>query len=147
MRMKSGESIIGTLSGVIKSKTLRRLPEEQRWCAEYVLSIRGVPSNPVPGVGGDHIPIEVGGSRHAERGEDEHAPAQEREKYDTQPTGAVPDLTVRRMYMTRSHISDLWSSRRMSRMQGNRNTQINATMNAERGQYQEWCKVKMVVKD
>ena len=44
-----------------KAKTVRRLPEEQRWCAE-VMSIRGVPSNPVPGVGGDHIPNEVGGS-------------------------------------------------------------------------------------
>ena len=33
--------------------TVRRLPTEQRRCAEDVLSIRGVPSNPVPRVEGD----------------------------------------------------------------------------------------------
>ena len=72
LRLKSGESIIATQIGVIKAKTVRWLPEEQKWCAENVLSVRGAPLNPVPGVRGDHIPIEVGGSRHAERGEDEH---------------------------------------------------------------------------
>ena len=55
--MKSDESIIGTLNGVIKAKTVRRLPEDQKWCAEEVFNIRGVPSNPLPGDGGDHIPI------------------------------------------------------------------------------------------
>ena len=38
------------------------------------------------------------GSRHAERGEDEHAAAQEREKCDTFPTVAALDPTVRIMY-------------------------------------------------
>ena len=74
LRMKSDESIVGTPNGVIKAKTVRRLPEEQRWCAEDVLSMRGVQSNPVPGVGGDHVPVDVVGSRNAECGEDEHAP-------------------------------------------------------------------------
>ena len=67
LRTRSDESIIGTPNGVIKAKTVRRLPEERRWYAEDVFSIRGVPSNSVLGVGGDHIFIEVGGSRHAER--------------------------------------------------------------------------------
>ena len=90
------ESIIGTPKGLIDAKTVRRLPKEQRWCA----GIRGVPSNPVTGVQGNHIPIEVGGSRHAERGEDEHATAQEREKCDTQTTLAAPDPTVRTTQFT-----------------------------------------------
>ena len=34
---KSDESIIGTTSGVIKAKTVRRLPEDQRW-AEHTRS-------------------------------------------------------------------------------------------------------------
>ena len=55
--MKSDESIIGTLNGVIKAKTVRRLPEDQTWCAEEVFNIRGVPSNPLPSDGGDHIPM------------------------------------------------------------------------------------------
>ena len=57
LRMKS--------DGVIKVKTAKRLPEDQRWCTEEVLNIRGTPSNPVRGVGGDHIHTEVNGSRHA----------------------------------------------------------------------------------
>ena len=61
--------IIGTWSGVIKAKTVRRLPEDQRWFAEEVLSIRGIPSTPVPC---DTL-VEVSGPRHNERGEDEHA--------------------------------------------------------------------------
>ena len=43
LRMKSDESIIGTPNGVIKAKTVRRLLEDQRWCAEEVLSTRGIP--------------------------------------------------------------------------------------------------------
>ena len=112
VEMKSDESIIGdTEWSEIRAKTVRSLPEEQRWCAEDVLSIRGVPSNPVPGVAGDRIPIEVGGSRHAERGEDEDAPAQERERCDNQTTNGAPDPTVRRMYITRSHIRDYGAAR------------------------------------
>ena len=38
LRMKSDESIIGTANGVIRAKTGRRLPEDQRWRAEEVLT-------------------------------------------------------------------------------------------------------------
>ena len=48
--------------------------------------------------------------QHAERREDEHAPAQEREKYDTQTTVAALDSTVRRTHTTRSHIRDYGAS-------------------------------------
>ena len=40
LRMKSDESIIGTPNGVIKAKTVRRLPEDQRWSTEEVLSFQ-----------------------------------------------------------------------------------------------------------
>ena len=40
------------------------------------------------------------------RGEDEHAPAPEREKRDTRPTVAAPSPTVRRLCTTRSHIRE-----------------------------------------
>ena len=72
LRKKSNESIIGTPNGVIEAKTGRMLPEDQRWCAEEVLNIRGIPSNPVPGAGGDHLPIEVNEAKHTEREEGEH---------------------------------------------------------------------------
>ena len=95
LRMKSDESIIGTPSGVIRAKTARRVPEDQRWCAAEVLNIRRIPSNPVRGAGGDHILIEAYGTKHSERGEDEHAPALEREKCGTRSAVAAPDPTVR----------------------------------------------------
>ena len=95
LRMNSDGSIIGTPSGVIKAKTVRRLPEDQRWCTEEVLSTRGIPSNPVPSTGKDHIPTEVNGTKHAL--------AREREKCDARPIVAAPDPTVRGMYMTRTH--------------------------------------------
>ena len=69
-----------------------------------VLDIRGVPSNPVPGAGGDHIPIKANKARRAELGEDDHVPALEREECDTRTTVVAPDPTVRRMYVTRPHI-------------------------------------------
>ena len=96
----------------------------QIWYAEDVLNIRGVPSNPVPGVGGDHVPGEVGGSRHAERGEDEHAPAQELEKYDNQPTVAEPHRTSESMELQ----TDVPDARRSKQAD-----QCHTTMNAERG--------------
>ena len=56
LRLRNDESIIWTPSGVIQAKTIRRLLEDQRWRADEVLNIRGGPSNPVPGAGGDPKP-------------------------------------------------------------------------------------------
>ena len=106
LRIKGDTSIIGTPNGVIKAKSVRRFPENQRWCAEEVLNIRGVPSNPVVGAAGDHISIEANGTRRAELGEDERVPAQDREECDTRTTVAAPDPTVWRMYKARSHIRE-----------------------------------------
>ena len=104
--MKSDESITGVPNGVIKAKTVRRFPEDQRRCAEEVLSTKGIPSNPVLGVVRDRIPTEVNGSWHAKRGEEEQAPAQGRGRCDTRPTVAAPDPTVRRKYIARSHVRE-----------------------------------------
>ena len=71
-----------------KAKTVRRLPEDQRWRAEKVLNFRPTPH---PGVGGDHIPIGANEARRAEPGEDEHVPAQEREEWDSRTTVVAPD--------------------------------------------------------
>ena len=105
LRIKWDESVIGTPDGVNEARTIRRLPEDQRWCAEEVLNIRGVPSNTVPCAGGDHIPIEANGAA-AELGGDEHVPAQEREECDARTTVAAPDPKVRRMCVTRAHIRE-----------------------------------------
>ena len=104
--------------------------------------------NSVPGMGRDHIPIEANGSRNAERGEDEHTPAQEREKCDTRPTVDTLDTTVRRMYITRSHIREYGFTEGCPGCLGSK--QVNhchTTMTAGRGSGREWRKMKRVVKD
>ena len=107
LRLKSDESITGTPNGVIRAKTVRRLPEDHRCRAVEVLNFQGIPSNPVPGAGrGTTSQLRSTGQKHAERGEDEHAPVREREKCDTRSTVARPDPTVRRMYISRSHIRE-----------------------------------------
>ena len=43
LKLRSDESTIWTPNGVIKAKTVRTLPEDQRWYRDDVLNIRGVP--------------------------------------------------------------------------------------------------------
>ena len=50
MDMRSREVIIGTPSWVVKARSVRRRPEDERWDIEKVLSIRGTPDDPTPGV-------------------------------------------------------------------------------------------------
>ena len=117
LRIKWDESVIGTPDGVNEARTIRRLPEDQRWCAEEVLNIRGVPSNTVPCAGGDHIPIEANGARRAELGGDEHVPAQEREECDARTTVAAPDPTGEENVCNQSTHQRIRCHRVVSRMQ------------------------------
>ena len=120
-------------------------PGGGRKVAEEVLSMRGIPSNPVPGVGGDHIAIETNGSRHAERGEDEHTP---RGKCDTLPTVAALDPTVRKMYITRAHIRDYGATEGCPGCKGiEKGSSCHTTTIAGRVSGREWRKLKRVVKD
>ena len=88
-------------------------------------------------------PIEANGSRHAERGEDEHAPAQEREKCDTRPTVAAPDPMY--IYITRSHIRDYGATDAQDARGSKQASQCHTTMTA--GRSGRGWKMKRVVKD
>ena len=48
--IRSTEVIIGTPSGVVKARSVRRRPEDERWSIEEVLRIAGTPDNPTPGI-------------------------------------------------------------------------------------------------
>ena len=130
---------------MIKARTIRRLPEDQRWRADEVLNIRGVPSNPVQSAGGDQI--EANGVRRREPGKDEHMPVQEGRACDTRATVAAPDSTVRRMYFKRTSehtvprrgAQDVWGLTRAER--------CHTTTSAGRGSGREWSRAKMVVRD
>lgn len=58
---KSDEDIIGTSRGVIRARTIRRLPGDQRWDGDVAWSIRGIPRCPTPGRMTWRIPIRPGG--------------------------------------------------------------------------------------
>ena len=63
------------------------------------MNIRGKPSNPCPVLEETASQLRPMGQKYVERGEDEHAQVQEREKGDTPSTVAAPDPTVRRMHI------------------------------------------------
>ena len=56
MRLRSDDLLVGTATGVIKTRTLRRRVEEEQRDNEFARSIKGEPRQPVPGISGDHVP-------------------------------------------------------------------------------------------
>ena len=53
------DAIIGTPNGVTKCRTVTRLLENQRWNADNVSKMRGVPLEPIFGRGNSLIPVDV----------------------------------------------------------------------------------------
>ena len=47
--MESSELIILTQKGAIKVRAYRRKPEDERWDKEYMMSVKGLPWEPIPG--------------------------------------------------------------------------------------------------
>ena len=70
---RSDEDIIGTRDGVVRVRTVRRPPAEQRWNDVQAFMIRGTPRNPTPGKASWRIPARPGGdddSDHDDDGDD-----------------------------------------------------------------------------
>ena len=69
---RTEEVLIGTKKGVIKCRTIKRLPESQRWDAALMHPMKGTHWQPVPGHASDHIPVEIAddGSRPNREQED-----------------------------------------------------------------------------
>ena len=108
-----------------------------------MLNIRGVPSDPVSGAEGDHVPTEAHRVRHAELGGDEHMPTQEREECDTRTIVAALDRILRIFYVQRAH-QGIRCHRGALGMHGDGNGQVNATQQRVSGR--AWSKMKMVVR-
>ena len=56
---RTEESLIGTEKGVVKCRTVNRMLEKQTWNRELILKMRGDPWSPIPGIKGDHVPVEI----------------------------------------------------------------------------------------
>ena len=59
MRLRSDEILVGTTTGVIKTRTQRRRVEEEQWDNDIARSIKGEPRQLVPGVNSDHVPAAI----------------------------------------------------------------------------------------
>merc|ERR1712153_220696 len=53
----SGEALAGTKDGVVRACTIRRMPEGERWDAEAIIEMQGIPARPTTSMPGLHIPI------------------------------------------------------------------------------------------
>ena len=55
----SSEVLIGTPEGVVRARTFKRRPEDERWNAEAMLSMTGTPAKPNPQAPGHDIPVHI----------------------------------------------------------------------------------------
>ena len=46
MHMRTNKALIGTPAGVVKARTIRILPEDEKWSAAMILEVRGTPRRP-----------------------------------------------------------------------------------------------------
>ena len=57
---RAEETFIGITRGIIKCRSVNRLPEDERWSCKCVTEMQGVPWEFVPGRFGQHILVEIG---------------------------------------------------------------------------------------
>ena len=57
--LRTGEILVGTSSGIVRARTVKRRPEPERWSAEQAFAVRGVPWQPTPGIDSDQMPTAV----------------------------------------------------------------------------------------
>ena len=67
---RTEESFIGTNKGVVKCRIVNRLTEDKCWNLEFILSIKGMPWEPVPGRDNMHVPTSIDDSGNAIEEED-----------------------------------------------------------------------------
>ena len=114
MRLRSDEILVGTTTGVIKTRTLRRRVEEEQWDTDIARSIKGEPRQLVPGVNSDHVPAAISDRAGVTLEEDqadtrleqqdEGIDPQEAREVSMPPDRLVTQVrsdTLKRMYVTR----------------------------------------------
>lgn len=103
IKHRSDEAIIGTPGGVVKARTIRRLPKDKRWDQALINSFRGTPRRPIPGVESDHIPTDEQTNFEPGAGEDEAIVANPK-KEQAKMNVAREEEAPRRMYITKAVI-------------------------------------------
>ena len=74
--LRTAEVLIGTPTGVVRARTVKRRVEEDRWSAEEALAIRGTPWDPTPGTDPELLPTAVRRPPPADEPTPDRAPAE-----------------------------------------------------------------------
>lgn len=82
---RTEESTIGTNNGIVKCRTINRLPENQRWDKEKVLNLKGSPWSPVQNAKGDHTLVEIKDIGEPTATEGETMEKQEEIRFEEEP--------------------------------------------------------------
>ena len=93
--------LFGTPGGVVKARTIRRLPKDKRWDQALINSFRGTPRRPIPGVESDHISTDEQTNFEPGAGEDEAIVANPK-KEQAKVNVAREEEAPRRMYITKA---------------------------------------------
>ena len=70
-KMRSDEALVGTENGLVKARSIWRLPKTQRWDSEMIAKIRAAPRKPNPAKNSDHIPCDTNSALPPRDGEDD----------------------------------------------------------------------------
>ena len=103
IRPRRDEAIIGTAGGVIQDRTIRRLPNDQRWDQALINNLQRTPRRPIPGVESDHIPADEQTNIEPGVGEDEVIAAKPKTK-EVEVNMPREEETLRRMYITKATV-------------------------------------------
>ena len=72
MRLRTNEALIGTPGGVVKTRTIRILPEDEKWSGASILDVKGTPRRPNPLVDDDNVPEDITECAFDQQGQDDH---------------------------------------------------------------------------
>ena len=94
----SSEVLIGTREGVVRSRAIRRRPEEERWDAVSMLSVTGTPARPNPQMPGHDVPVHI------------EVPIPDTREVPGEPAPARVETEARRTYLkARDFVKHGWS--------------------------------------
>ena len=107
--MRTNEALTGTPAGVVKARTIRILPEDEKWSAAMILEVRGTPRRPNPLVDDDNVPEDIDEITFDHRGHDDrdkdHEGKESQEPVPVRMSDIVPRTATeeawRSMYATR----------------------------------------------
>ena len=113
MRLRTNEALIGPPGGVVKARTIRILPEDEKWSGASILDVKGTPRRPNLLVDDDNIPEDIAECAFDQQGQDDHDRGHE-ENASQEPVlvrmseivpRAVTEEAWRSMYVTRRLIA------------------------------------------